>query len=222
MLLPRGRSVGTSRLSALSAIALTLLAVYVVTRAMAGGYLGSNVQQTIIDQTEGGQRNVLLAGRTEVHATAELFTQHPLGYGIAVLPSAGIQRDAVERVLANGGNNSTGYYQRSVFAGRVDLHSMASDLWANGGPGGIALAIVVLAILCIGIVQRSAARGASLATTFVAVSAAWVFLFGPMINIDQVGLALALVLSQLPAKAKRGPQQLPLDVDTHPSTVDRK
>ncbi len=146
---------GGGKAAVVSVALVSALTAFLVSQAMVAGYFGTSIQRTIAEQTANGQRNLILGGRTETNASALLAQEHPLGYGMAVVPAPALQQAAMNNALAQGGNNTTGYFQTSIFAERVDLHSMATDLWFHAGLGGVVLALVVVLTLLSGLLRQS-------------------------------------------------------------------
>jgi hypothetical protein len=178
--------------------ALVGLAYLITSQAMGSGLLGETVRASYDQQTEGG-RSLLLTGRVEINAALTLAGAAPWGFGVATTPVPTLQGDAVSAVRAAGGDTYSGYYQRSVFTDRVDLHSGVANLWYHFGVAGLAFAGVVLGILASGLAQlrRAVGRDQAVCGYYVLASAVWAFVFSPMQGLIFVGIGLAVSVAAI-------------------------
>lgn len=203
---------------------LIWVSVLGASNAMEQGLLGDDLKQTYEIQTR-GDRNLIAGGRLELSAARVLAHEEPLGYGLGARVPSGVQREALAAVRATGGDADAGYYSIRVFGPRTDLHSIAATLWFHGGLFGAVTALLALGLLLSGIARLVAARSAVAAPVkaacyFALVTAAWDMLFSPMLQIDRVGIGLAIavgVLILLPVSTRDGRCGTPSTASPHPT-----
>lgn len=186
---------GVARHALMSLMAVST-AAWFLTTAMQQDWFGDHLRQVYERQTAHGN-SLLLGGRTESAATFQLMQMHVVGFGLGTRPSDGFLRQVVGAVARAGGAYMGPYYPTVVFGQRVDLHSMAADLWFHAGFGGLAL------VACIGIILVSGSLCASrnpssigFACQLLIWQAIWDLGFSPMGNIDRLcaGLMVAIAL----------------------------
>lgn len=186
---------GVASHALMSLMAVSAAAMFLTT-AMQQDWFGDHLRQVYERQTAHGN-GLLLGGRTESAATFQLMQMHVMGFGLGTRPSDGLLREAVGAVARAGGAYMGAYYPTVVFGQRVDLHSMAADLWFHAGFGGLAL------VACIGIILVSGSLCASrnpsslgFVCQLLIWQAIWDLGFSPMGNIDRLcaGLMVAIAL----------------------------
>ncbi len=186
----RGARLRALVFGAVGAYALYLLA----TTAMVAGYLGSENQERSLNQVQAGG-GLLLGGRPEWAASAELMTHFPFGFGLGAVPTL------QEVIVAKGGlasvgiSGSNGYVEHYMFGGRFELHSVIADLWAWFGLLGLALGLLIGVVLVWGLTRPAEEVAVRPVVTFMCVVALWFVAFGPFYtSAGDIVLALAMSL----------------------------
>ncbi|RYH69830.1 MAG: hypothetical protein EON54_02160 [Alcaligenaceae bacterium] len=192
------RSGQLTKLRILGVMALSVVAAWVLTQllanALVSGIFGSAIaERQAIQQGQSG----VLGGRVEGGAFFSLFIENPFGFGFAQIPTREnvLVGKAGMRALGSGAGGS--YVDRTMFGGRVELHSIASDLWVAMGLVGLALAIYMLmvigrALLLTIIVGKSALP---LASIYLLTQGIWDVLFSPLYaNYTYFGVSLGVAL----------------------------
>ncbi len=195
-----GRWIAAHRtLSGVGTVLLLVPLTRLLTWAMTSGVLGADVQARTLAQTHLGQ-SVVAGGRPELAAAADLFAHHPFGFGVAVQPTPTLVGDAIAAAKAVGGDTHSDYFTKEVFAQRVDMHSIAANLWYHFGFIGLLLAIFI-AIMLIGALAQSFSNGnvLNLAARFAIAISIWDLAFSPLGTVNRliVGLcAASYILSE--------------------------
>lgn len=173
-----------------------------LSQLLVAGAFGAALQArttTQIQQTG----SLLLGGRPEWTATWALMREHPLGFGLGTVPNAADVHLAEQGFSVTNIPTAEGYIKNYMFGGRFELHSVVADLWSNLGPVGLALGLVMGALLAWSLVDLLDRRRASPLACFLVISALWFLAFGPLpANLPEVALALGAVL--LPRRATPG------------------
>lgn len=177
-------------------IASIALLGLLMSAAMTSGLFGSEIQRRTVEQTQGG-RSIISGGRTEWAASLALFRQNPFGFGIDTTPSGALQRDALNYVHEVGGADTASYYRIWVFGDRTDLHSILAGMWFHFGVGGIALAVLIAALLASAIplaVGRILQNG--VAPLYAIMHGGWDLFFSPLGNLPRfcIGMIAAFIL----------------------------
>ena len=184
-------------LHAFVTLAVVSAVAWFLTTAMGKGWFGDQLQGTYMRETAHGS-GLLLGGRIESVATLQLLQLHNVGFGLGTRLSDGFLNEALAAIAHGGGDAYNPYYSSIVFGQRVDLHSMAADLWFHCGYGGLALAVCVGLILVMGsVVSASSTRNPiGFACQILIWQAIWDLAFSPMGNIDRLcaGLMVAIAL----------------------------
>lgn len=170
------------------------LVVYLVVSALlTRGYFGQELEERSTEQIE-ATGSLLLGGRPEWSANAELMRSRPMGYGI------GVRSDWRDLMVAREGFASIrfepgGYASHYMFNGGFALHSVIADLWVACGLAGLALGLTMTVALVAGLVRRLAARAAPTSVLFTSLLGLWYLAFGPIYsNWLDVCMAIGLVL----------------------------
>lgn len=190
----RPRTTAPSRWYPATVIATLSVAVYLLVQALlTGGYLGSEVQERSVVQTE-SSGSILAGGRPEWAATRELVALNPIGYGVGVVPNWN-DLQAGKKGLSSINVELESNRQRYMFGEVFNLHSVASDLWAGYGLVGVGLAVVMCVALVRSLSFALAARAAPTSGILLALLALWFMFFGPIYsNWLHVCVTLGLVL----------------------------
>lgn len=144
------------------------------------GAFGSNIQNTMLMQTERGPLSLLRAARPESGGNVALIASEPFRFVIddaVTADQAAIIRNSFSQVDRDP--NSI-YVTRGVLEG-AELHSVAADLWMHLGFIGLVLALVFGAYFVIlGIrALRSQSRLAGV-IVFISLRGVWDLLFSPV------------------------------------------
>lgn len=162
---------------------------FILSNLLVEGYLGSGLQARSTAQID-ASGSLLIGGRPEWAAAAELMNQRPQGYGFGVLPNA-VDVGHGDAGLESVNINPAYGYEDYMFAGGFRLHSILADLWAAAGWGGLLLAAVILAVLLHRLATELGERTATPMLVFSTVLAIWALAFGPIFT-DLKTLTLAL------------------------------
>jgi hypothetical protein len=167
---------------------------WLLTRLMLAGALGEEIQQrTAVQIAQTG--SLILGGRPEWAATWALAREHPLGFGLGVVPNSEDLLIGKAGIAVTNIPTAEDYLQNYLLAGRVELHSILADLWAVLGPAGVLLGLLTAALVVAGLAAQLRRREASGLVCLLVPMALWGLLFGPMAsNADTLTLALGLLL----------------------------
>lgn len=179
----------------------TAAAYLAMERLLLSGALGEGLRaRTALQLEQSG--NLLLGGRPEWTATWALMREDPWGFGLGTVPAGGDVQLAKQGISVARIPTADGYVEHYLFAGRFELHSIVADLWSNLGPVGLAMGLLMVALLVRGLIRVVQGRGTPAVACFVALPALWALLFGPLPT-DGLVVALALGLL-LPVTAAAG------------------
>jgi O-antigen ligase len=157
---------------------------------MGAGWFGAEIQRRSLAQS--AQRgNALEGARTEWAATLDLFKHQPWGFGAGVSASDALEGSAIAAAGRAGGDTLGPYFQENVFGTRVDLHSIAANLWFHFGLPGVALVALFLLGCIYGLTVVIADDRIRSLITFCILSGVWDFLFSPAGNADRLILGAA-------------------------------
>ncbi|MDQ3900828.1 MAG: hypothetical protein M3319_10445 [Actinomycetota bacterium] len=190
-----------STLSVLTMAALGAAVYNVGTTAALEGYLGAEAQQRSVEQVETAG-SLILGGRPELGATADLFVHRPWGFGAGTSASPAEVLKAKSGMAALGYDPNNDYVEKYMFGSGIELHSIIGDLWAWFGLPGAVLAAWGAWTTLRNLLTRVARREASALVIFLAVNALWVLLFGPFYS-DWPALSLAVGLLGVPRSPDR-------------------
>jgi hypothetical protein len=183
------------------------LAIYLFTTALAtGGALGQDVQQRSTAESSSG--SLLTGGRPEWGATRALIHHNPMGYGLGVVPNFTDRQIGKEGLIAVG-NTPDPFREQYMFGQQLELHSVASDLWAGFGWMGVALAATIAFALARGWSFALAARQAPAYLSFAVIIAFWYVLFGPLASnwLDVCSALAFAILAGHPSRLAPGTQR---------------
>lgn len=162
---------------------------------MLSGFLGAELQQRSEQQVDTAG-SLILGGRPELGATLALLRDHPLGFGLGVAPSIYDVMTAKAGMMGLNYDPDNGYVERYMFGGHVELHSIAGDMWALFGVGGLLMTMVIIALSVRGISHSMSRREGNGLLIFIACAALWNIPFGPLYSaVPILALTLGLVLS---------------------------
>ena len=176
-----------------AAVALVLVASWVgYTNLAANGYLGHDIQARHEKQSR-QVGDFLLSARPEREVTAALARARPQGYGFGYVPTGddvarGQYALTIHQIVGNDG------YVSYLLNTKIELHSVAADLWAQTGIGGIILSLALAGTAIAGVIGRRATGGWMALTGFLGVRALWDLGFSP---ISTNGLDIALCIGLL-------------------------
>ena len=168
----------------LASVAVYRLASYLVT----SGVLGTAAAERTIAQ-EQVSGSLLLGGRPEMAATWALFREYPMGFGLGSPPTLPQILVAKEGMVSIGYDPFNGYVERYMLGGRFELHSLAGDMWAHMGFAGLALAVVIVAVMLKGLLVQMRTENAAALVVFLVVMLIWNMSFSPLFA--SVGATLA-------------------------------
>lgn len=211
------RDRGTSKARPLRSVLLICAGFWAIlsigTSLAAGGYLGSEVQQRTEVQTASGH-GLLVGARPEWGGTWQLAKIEPVGYGPGTVP-AFQDTNAFRAGLASLGAATSGEYVDSyLLGGRLEVHSVAGDLWVHFGFLGAVLALVFLYRIAIGLGSELSKGLTSSALLFLGIIALWDLAFSPMTsNYARVVVAAAALWPLLSQSASDDKKVRPEDAD---------
>lgn len=158
------------------------------------GALGSNIQNTMLMQTERGPLSLLRAARPESGGNIALVASEPFRFVIGdavTADQAAIIRNSFAQVDRDP--NSL-YVNRGILQG-AELHSIAADLWLHLGFIGLALAVAFGAFfLALGIKALRSRSQLTVVIVFISLRGLWDLLFSPVSDTRCWPLYLALGL----------------------------
>jgi hypothetical protein len=187
---------GFIKLKWIALLGITTYALYRIGTYIAlNGAFGDAIKTRTERQASNGGGSVLLGARSEWRAAVELFQSRPIGFGPGVAPtSADIQLG--KSALGPTSSSST-YVDTYLFSSHIELHSVASDLWANFGLVGLALALVITWHLLQGLANQLSSRANKSGLCIIVLLAAlWDMSFSPISALSTIMFALALTLPE--------------------------
>ena len=195
--------VSSRRGSAFRAIAGLILAAIVVYNLgqaiILDGFLGEETQQRTAQQI-GDSGNLILGGRPEIAATANLMRVDPLGFGSGTIPNYNDIRTAKQGMAYVGYDPNNGYVEKWMFGHGYALHSGFGDYWAIYGFLGLAFTGFALVIVLRRLGTALADRSASAALIFISSLTIWNVFFAPSYSgMKMLILILALSFIVRPA-----------------------
>lgn len=169
---------------------------FFVRSTILNGYFGDAALARTQEQIVRGGGNLLLGGRPEIAASADLVTNYPLGLGSGIgatyddIVSA---KDAMSRIGYDAANN--GYVDSFMFGRGIEVHSGIGDLWIWFGLGGVALAATLLWLVIRGVQAAYDQQVLTVLTAYLATRFLWDLGFSPVLSgISLLGLCVALFL----------------------------
>lgn len=179
---------------ALLVTSLTVAVYFLATSLLVNGYLGADAQQRSIAQID-TSGSLILGGRPELAATIALIKYHPAGYGPGVVPSPGDVLAAKSGLVSINYAPNNGYVDRYMFGGRIELHSVFGDVWANWGLVGLALVVLVVFVVLRSVIESLADRSGNALTLYACCWTIWNIAFSPLVvSAPIIGLAVGLSL----------------------------
>ncbi|SFN98618.1 Capsular polysaccharide biosynthesis protein [Geodermatophilus obscurus] len=191
--------------------ALAAAGYWVLTRLMLAGALGAEIQErTAVQIAQTG--SLILGGRPEWATTWALAQTHPLGFGLGIVPDSRDVLVGKAGIAVTNIPTAESYVQNYLLQGGVELHSILADLWADLGPAGVLLGLLMGALVVTGFAEQARRRTASGLVCLLLPMALWGLLFGPIAsNTDTLVLALGLLLlPRRPAEDDDSPGAGPL------------
>ncbi|WP_139277213.1 hypothetical protein [Rhodococcoides corynebacterioides] len=142
----RNRNISVGRVVVFSTAAA--VGVFILLRLLTAlnlsGFFGSTIAaRQEIQQEQSG----IFGGRVEWGAFIELLKTSPSGYGFSQIPTSSDMEAGKEGMRAIGSVAGGTSVDDVMFGGRIELHSIAWDLWVAMGIVGLALAAVFLILL---------------------------------------------------------------------------
>ncbi|MEW9872759.1 hypothetical protein [Arthrobacter sp. HS15c] len=158
----------------------TLLLVWSIFQLALAGVLGSNIQHTMIMQTQRGPMALLRTARPESGGNISLVFSDPLRFIISdsvTAEQAAIVRNSFAQVDRDP--NSL-YVDRGILHG-AELHSVAADLWLHLGTVGLLLAVLFFGFfLLLGFQGLRSNLPLTTVVVFIALRGMWDLLFSPV------------------------------------------
>lgn len=170
----------TRRVLSIGLLGLMLVPIAVLPQAMKSGYFGTTVQQKTIEQADSGP--LFFAGRNEPPLAFEIISRAPLtGWGSLENVPDSVVQDAVSLTVKLGMTNQDEIYSGWYRNGNaVDLHSVITSYWAEGGFFAIAFPMFILFVAWRALV-RCAGQYCVL-ICYVGLQVIWDCLFSPFDN----------------------------------------
>lgn len=186
---------------AVMGFAIMILAVYNLGQALIlEGLLGQETQARSRQQIANAG-SLILGGRPEIAATANLMRLEPFGFGSATIPNYNDIKAAKTGMTYIGYEPDNGYVERWMFGNGYALHSGFGDLWAIYGPIGLLFAGTTLILVLRRLGDTLVNRAASGALIFAGSLTVWNVFFAPFysgLRMLILVMALSLVLRPLP------------------------
>lgn len=177
---PRPRSSRTATLRVLLSLAVLGVAAYQLGQALISeGLLGvATAERTAEQIAQSG--SLILGGRPEVAATWALMNHSLRGFGFGI--EANWQELLVARTGLEGINYDPNnrYVTGFMFGSGVELHSALGDYWAWMGVVGLALGLVVLAVVVVRLSAEISHRAASGVVLLAGLTIVWDTCFSPL------------------------------------------
>ena len=194
-MLPKTSTRRTSGMKTVLAVGVLGLVIYNFGQSLIlGGSLGDDAQsrsQAQIDTTG----SLILGGRPELAATANLMLHHPQGFGSGTLPSLDDLNVAKAGMAAINVDPNNGYVERFMFGNGFELHSTFGDLWANYGIVGLIFALTILLVGLRAFGESMARQAISGIVLFLTIKMIWNIFFSPLLtSVPLLTLLMALVL----------------------------
>ena len=196
---PKVSSRRGSAFRAVAGIGIAAVAVYNLGQALIlDGFLGSETQQRSVEQIS-NSGSLILGGRPEIAATANLMRVQPLGFGSGTIPNYNDIRAAKQGMAYIGYDPNNGYVERWMFGNGYALHSTFGDLWAIYGLVGLAFTGFTLALVLRRLGTALVNRAASGALIFASALTVWNVFFAPFYStLRMMILVMALALIAKP------------------------
>jgi hypothetical protein len=208
----RRRAGWATKAGALALGCLLLFGGYqLATTLMTSGYLGEQAQARAEQQIALGG-SLIGGGRPEWSGTLELARATPSGFGLGAVPTYEDIWTAREGLATVGIDVDNGYVEHYMFGRSFKLHSVTADLWSQFGIAGLVLALLLLAVVIVGLVERIAVGAAAPFLLFLGTKAVWDLAFSPAFStLAWVGLAVGLLLLRTESSAGTGPATGPTE-----------
>lgn len=160
-------------------IAGGIVVFYLLQSAILEGYFGEATQQRTSNQID-RSGSLLLGGRPEIAASFALIVRYPFGFGSGTNANYSDITAAKSGMLGIGYDPNNGYVERFMFGGGAELHSVTGDLWLWFGLAGLALAILMLALLFTSIARALATGTLTVLFAYLCVRFLWDLAFSPV------------------------------------------
>lgn len=203
---PKVRSRRGSAFWAVAGVGIAMLVVYNLGQAlMLEGLLGERTQQRTTMQIK-SSGSLILGGRPEIAATANLMRLNPLGFGSGTIPNYNDIHAAKVGMYFVGYDPNNGYVENWMFGRGYALHSTFGDYWAIYGILGLVFTGVMLWLILkrmgIGLTNRAA----SAALIFTGSLTTWNIFFAPSLS----GLRMLMLVMTLSFLLRPAPPPDPL------------
>jgi len=203
---PKVSSRKGSAFRAVAGIGIIAVVVYNLGQALIlDGFLGKATQQRTVQQIS-DSGSLILGGRPEIAATANLMRVNPLGFGSGTIPNYNDIRAAKQGMAYIGYDPNNGYVEKWMFGHGYALHSTFGDLWAIYGFVGLVFVGFMLALVLRRLGTALVARAASGALIFASALTMWNIFFAPFYS----GLRMLILVMALALIAKPAPPPDPL------------
>jgi hypothetical protein len=126
----------------------------------------------------------------------------PWGFGLGTVPAPADVMVAKEGIAVTHIPTVESYLENYLLATGFELHSVVAGLWVNLGPAGLALGLVLAALLVRGLAELVSRRRASALVCFMVPFSLWFLAFGPLLsNLPDIAFTIGLVLAARGARA---------------------
>lgn len=160
------------------------------------GQLGER-NQLVTGRQNASNQSVLTSSRPEWGGALGLFAHRPFGFGPGVVPNTQEVDLGESGIRVLNPSTSQTYLSGYLFDGRIELHSVISDLWVNFGLVGLALSIAITLILVRYLKGLLASRSPPALPIMLCITALWDLGFSPIAtNLPAVIFTVALLLPQ--------------------------
>jgi hypothetical protein len=143
------------------------------------GHLGESIQARTVSQTESG-RSLIVAARPEWSAAVALAKARPIGFGPGVIPDAFDVGTAKDGLVSVGATTDGTYVDQYLLGSHIELHSVASDMWANFGLLGLLVAATIAWLIVKRLARRLSRGGLDALTAFAVMLGLWDMAFSPL------------------------------------------
>jgi hypothetical protein len=189
-------------------LAITVVGAYQALTTLAlSGALGIR-NQIVSEQQVAQSGSIIVGGRPEWAAAVSLFASRPVGLGSGVIPSTNDINVGKAGLLSVGVDTNSVYVNDYLFAGPIELHSVASDLWVTYGLPGLFVALLCGYVLLSSIFQ-SLTRPPHSPPGFLILPALWGLwdlAYSPMAsNLYEVVFATSMCIALKPLEETRSP-----------------
>lgn len=179
----------------LAIFSLSIVLLYQIgTIGLLNGWFGTSLQNLALTQSRGGEVSLIVGARSEFAAAVALFQSRPVGFGPGVIPSVDDVATGFSALERLGVGTNSEYVQTYLFGGRLELHSILSDSWLFFGFAGLLLSAAILWHIAVGLLDSETRLAVGALGVLLGIGALWDMAFSPLSALDNVVLALALLL----------------------------